>query len=78
MLLTIDIGNSQIVWGIFDKNTLVSSWRIATDSTKTADEYGILFLSLMNTQQIQPKDLIGTIISSVVPPVTHILICGFS
>ncbi|MEC4673839.1 MAG: type III pantothenate kinase [Nitrospirota bacterium] len=72
MLLTIDIGNSQIVWGIFDKNTLVSSWRIATDSTKTADEYGILFLSLMNTQQIQPKDLIGTIISSVVPPVTHI------
>ena len=72
MLLTIDIGNSQIAWGIFDQQRLVGSWRLATDSTKTADEYGILLVSLMKASQIQPKDLIGTIISSVVPPVTHI------
>jgi len=72
MLLTIDIGNSQIVWGVFDQQTLISSWRLATDSSKTADEYGSLFLSLLNTRQIPTKDLIGTIISSVVPPVTHI------
>ena len=73
MLLTIDIGNSHIAWGLFDQGILVGSWRLATDSTKTADEYGILFISLMNAHQIHPKDLVGTIISSVVPSTTHII-----
>ena len=73
MLLAIDIGNSHITWGIFDGPTLIGSWRLATDSTKTEDEYGISFLSLMEHHKIHPKHLVGTIMCSVVPPVTPIL-----
>ncbi len=70
MLLTIDIGNTQIVGGVFDRHTLRSSWRLATDHTKTADEYGIVFASLLREAGIPVRDIPGTIISSVVPPLT--------
>ncbi len=73
MLLTIDIGNSQIAFGVFDKGNLQASWRLATSTTKTSDEYGALFLSLMREGGIQPQNLDGTIISSVVPPVTPVI-----
>ena len=70
MLLTIDIGNTQIVFGVFDRHTLRSAWRLATDHTKTADEYGIVFTSLVRESGISAMDIQGTIISSVVPPLT--------
>ena len=70
MLLTIDIGNTQIVFGVFERQTLLSSWRLATDHTKTADEYGIIFASLVRESGISAGDIQGTIISSVVPPLT--------
>lgn len=73
MLLTIDIGNSQIAFGVFNHGNLQASWRLATSTTKTSDEYGALFLSLMRERGIQPQSLDGTIISSVVPPVTPII-----
>ena len=73
MLLTIDIGNSQIAFGVFDQDHLQASWRLATSTTKTSDEYGSLFLSLMREGSIQPQSLNGTIISSVVPPVTPVI-----
>jgi len=73
MLLTIDIGNSQIAFGVFGKGNLQASWRLATSTTKTSDEYGALFLSLMREGGIQPQNLDGTIISSVVPPVSPII-----
>ncbi|HEU5091704.1 MAG TPA: type III pantothenate kinase, partial [Nitrospira sp.] len=47
MLLTIDIGNTNVVAGIFDGSTLLTHWRLATDPKTTADEYGVLCLSLM-------------------------------
>jgi len=70
MLLTIDIGNSQIAFGVFENNALKASWRLATSTTKTSDEYGSLFISLMRENGIQPTNISGTIISSVVPPIT--------
>lgn len=70
MLLTIDIGNTQIVSGVFEGQTLRSSWRLATDHTKTADEYGIVFASLTRECGISAQNIHGTIISSVVPPLT--------
>ncbi|GJL55186.1 MAG: type III pantothenate kinase [Nitrospirales bacterium] len=70
MLLAIDIGNSHIVGGIFEHQHLSAAWRLATDHTKTTDEYGILLLSLLNSYAIQPSDITGCIISSVVPPIT--------
>lgn len=73
MLLVIDIGNSQIAFGVFADDTLRASWRLSTSATKTSDEYGSLFVSLMREAGIQPHRLDGTIISSVVPPVTPVV-----
>ncbi len=70
MLLTIDIGNTHVVFGVFDRHTLRSSWRLATDHTKTADEYGIVFASLVRESGIPAGKIQGAIISSVVPPLT--------
>ncbi|GJL51247.1 MAG: type III pantothenate kinase [Nitrospirales bacterium] len=70
MLLAIDIGNSHIVGGIFDHEHLRAAWRLATDQTKTTDEYGILSLSLLDSYSISTSQITGCIISSVVPPIT--------
>jgi type III pantothenate kinase len=70
MLLAIDIGNTNIVWGLYENRTLVAHWRIATDSKKTADEYGVLFLSLLARTQRTPAQVSGAILSSVVPALT--------
>jgi type III pantothenate kinase len=70
MLLVIDIGNTNIVWGVYDDRTLAAHWRIATDAKKTSDEYGILFTSLLTAVTISPQRLTGAIISSVVPTLT--------
>ena len=72
MLLAIDIGNSHIVGGIFDQQHLRAAWRLSTDPTKTADEYGILSLSLLDSHGLSPSDITGCIMSSVVPPMTLI------
>lgn len=71
MLLAIDIGNTNIVAGIFDGRTLLSHWRLATDPKRTADEYGVLCLSLMARNGRIPEHITGAIISSVVPALTE-------
>lgn len=70
MLLVIDIGNTNIVIGVFENETLKAHWRIATKKTKTADEYGILFVDLFRTSSLAIDDVDGIIISSVVPPLS--------
>ena len=70
MLLTIDIGNSNIVWGLFHGPRLVAHWRIATDAKKTSDEYGVLFSSLLAHSGQLPVQITGAILSSVVPALT--------
>ena len=70
MLLAIDIGNTNIVWGIFDGDKLVADWRIGTDYSKTTDEYAILLLDLLRVEGISPERVDGVILSSVVPPLT--------
>jgi len=67
MLLAIDVGNSQTVCGVFQKNDLLSHWRLKTDREKTADELAARFLSLFAMQNIQFKDITSVIIASVVP-----------
>lgn len=73
MLLVIDVGNSNIVLGIYDGERLVKDWRISTDKAKTADEYGILVHDLLRLAGIGFADVHDIIISSVVPPLTGIL-----
>lgn len=70
MLLAIDIGNSNIVWGIFEGQTLRGHWRLATDQRRTEDEYGMLFLSLLERGGYNAAQITGAIVSSVVPVLT--------
>ncbi|HBP87747.1 MAG TPA: type III pantothenate kinase [Nitrospiraceae bacterium] len=72
MLLAIDIGNSHIVCGVFQESRLISHWRLSTDHSKTPDEYSIVLRSLLQHHKILPEDICGCIVSSVVPPLTHI------
>jgi len=71
MLLAIDIGNTNVAAGIFDGSTLLTHWRLATDPKTTADEYGVLCLSLMARDGRIPEQITGAIISSVVPALTE-------
>ena len=71
MLLVVDIGNTNIVWGVYDDCTLAAHWRLATDVKKTSDEYGILFANLLTAAGISSHRLSGAIMSSVVPALTR-------
>jgi len=72
VLLTLDIGNTNIVLGVFIKEKLIKHFRISTDREKTEDEYGILVISLLREFDITIKEFDGAVISSVVPPLTPI------
>ncbi|NGQ96446.1 type III pantothenate kinase [Brevibacillus sp. SYP-B805] len=68
MLLVIDIGNTNIVLGMYDGEELKHHWRVATDRNKTEDEYGMLLQSLFMSVGLTFAHVEGVIISSVVPP----------
>jgi len=67
MILTIDIGNTNIVFGVADTNGWLKIWRIQTDVSKTADEYEVIFRSLLTSSNICETEIIRTVLSSVVP-----------
>jgi type III pantothenate kinase len=67
MLLVIDIGNTNIVFGVYKDNKWVHHWRIQTDHLKTADEYEVIFRSLLTAGKVCRSDIIKIILSSVVP-----------
>ena len=73
MLLAFDVGNTTIAIGLFRGRKLVKSWKISTDSDKTGDEYGALVLNLMRVAGLDPAEVTGAIISSVVPPLTPVI-----
>ncbi len=70
MLFVIDVGNTNIVLGLFEGRELCHSWRVNTSRQTTADEYGILFRALLDHSNFSPKQVGAVIISSVVPPLT--------
>ena len=76
MLLALDIGNTNITFGVFDEGDGTSryvpsaTWRIATEADRMADEYGLLLSSLMPLRGIDPSDLTAIVLCSVVPPLT--------
>lgn len=67
MLLAIDVGNTNIVFGVFEGSNLLESWRLATDNKRSADEYGILFDMMLRQGGYNPSDVDDIIVSSVVP-----------
>lgn len=73
MLLTIDVGNSNTVLGVFRGDELVANWRLTTAREQTVDEYGVLTRNLFTLANIDRDAIGGVIISSVVPPVNWTL-----
>jgi type III pantothenate kinase len=74
MLLAIDVGNTNIVIGVFRGEKLVHSWRLTTIRERTADELGILLTELCNRNEIRQSDISGIVIASVVPPLTGTMV----
>jgi type III pantothenate kinase len=73
VLLVIDVGNSNIVLGIYREEQLLRDWRVSTDRSKTPDEYAILIHELFRLADISVADVTAVIISSVVPTLTGVL-----
>lgn len=73
MILAIDVGNSNIVLGGYAQDTLLFTVRVSSDIGKTTDEYAVQIKSVLSIHNIDPKEIKGVIISSVVPQITYIL-----
>ena len=73
MLLVFDVGNTNMVLGLYKGKELIKYWRITTDKYKTSDEYGILISNLFQYENIDMNCVEDVIISSVVPDVMHSL-----
>lgn len=71
MLLAVDIGNSNIAFGLYE-HQWTHHWRLSTVTSKTADEYSIQFQGLLDEQQIALTAIQNVVISSVVPPLTQV------
>ncbi|MFZ5752786.1 MAG: type III pantothenate kinase [Bacillota bacterium] len=69
MLLVFDVGNTNIVLGVYEQEQLIRHWRLSTNRNQTVDEYGIMICSLFNHSNLDYRKVEAIIISSVVPPV---------
>lgn len=67
MILTIDIGNTNIVFGVYNSSEWIKIWRIQTDWSKTSDEYEVIFRTLLQSAEIPADQIKRTVLSSVVP-----------
>ena len=67
MLLAIDVGNTNVVLGVYNGRKLIESWRMATDNKRSADEYGTIIDMMMRHDGIDPADIDDIIVSTVVP-----------
>jgi type III pantothenate kinase len=72
MLLVVDIGNTNIALGVFEKKDLIQHWKIRSEREKTSDEYQIVLLNLLSLSHIEVVNIESVIISSVVPPLTPV------
>lgn len=70
MLLAIDIGNTNLTFGVFEGRRQLHQWRAATRRSRTADEYSVLLSRFFRLAGIEPEQVDGCVISSVVPPLT--------
>lgn len=70
MLLAVDVGNTNIVLGVFEGQSLLRAWRLQTVRERTVDELGLLVDGLFAHDHVQHGDIDGIVLGSVVPPVT--------
>lgn len=73
MILVADVGNTHIVFGVYEERNLLASWRLSTDKERTADELGILLLSLFGHEGLNSQKVEAVIVASVVPSIMYTL-----
>ncbi|MGI6649974.1 MAG: type III pantothenate kinase [Bacillota bacterium] len=73
MILVFDVGNTNMVLGVYQGEKLVTHWRISSDRQKTSDEFGMLIRSLFDYQGLDMRAIKAVVISSVVPPLNPVL-----
>ncbi|AAK81136.1 type III pantothenate kinase [Clostridium acetobutylicum] len=73
VILVLDVGNTNIVLGIYNDTKLTAEWRLSTDVLRSADEYGIQVMNLFQQDKLDPTLVEGVIISSVVPNIMYSL-----
>lgn len=76
MILVIDVGNTNITFGVYDEKKLVTTFRMISRTTRTSDEYGMDIRQLLLLNGISIEQIEGTVVASVVPNVMHSLIGG--
>lgn len=74
LLLAVDAGNTNTVFGLWRGEDLVESYRLKTDTERTSDEYGALLLALLGRRGIAPESISGVVVASVVPPLQPTLL----
>lgn len=74
MLLAIDVGNTNISFGIYRGSELVGNWRMSTVRERTSDETGMFLVSVLNHSSIRPEDIKDVILCSVVPSAMHSIV----
>ena len=73
MLLCVDVGNTNIVFGLYQDASLLAHWRVSTDHHKMPDEYAVLVANLLSSGGYDAADISDAIVASVVPPITDML-----
>ena len=71
MILAVDVGNTNIIIGLIEGQTIRYEARVRTESTKTSDEYCIDLMSILDVYQVRREDIEGSILASVVPQVLN-------
>lgn len=74
MVLVIDVGNTNITFGVYDKKELVTTFRATTKIPRTSDEIGVMVVDMLHKNNVRTTDIQGSIIASVVPDVMHALL----
>jgi type III pantothenate kinase len=73
VLLAVDIGNTNVVFGLYEGQDLKQTFRASTVSTRTADEYGVLMRQMLTLRGYDPSSVSAAIMASVVPPITDVI-----
>jgi type III pantothenate kinase len=73
MILTIDVGNTNIKCGVYSGEQLLTSFRLTTKQQRTSDEYGMILTDLLAINKVDKTAITGAVIASVVPSIMHAL-----
>lgn len=73
MILVIDVGNTNITFGVYNQEKLAATFRMMSNVPRTSDEYGMMITSLLKANSVEPETIAGVIVASVVPTIMHSL-----